>query len=315
MLLTAGNDSIQIDPSKGGRVVGFVVSGLDLIVGEDPDALDWGCYPMVPWAGRIRNGHFAWGDVDVTLPIRMPPHAIHGTVFDRSWQESGPQQLESTLGDQWPWQATVRSRFSMEPECFHWEITVSSEDKLMPVVLGWHPWFRKRLADGSHTTLHFNADEMYLRGADGIPSGAKSSPSKGPWDDCFTGVSVPPQIRWSNGLCLEVSTRSCTLRLLGGLRRTRPCPLRRASIRPARWLQPRPLRGRTARFSAHPHDDMAVVAGMTGPACHDGTLNPTPCSKSLRSYLPNRRRSAQVGSNCERGRRGCSGKHTPPLWV
>ena len=206
MLLTSGNDSIQIDPSKGGRVVSCVVSGLDLIVGEEPDALDWGCYPMVPWAGRVRNGHFAWGDVDVTLPIRMPPHAIHGTVFDRPWQESGAQELKCTLGDPWPWQATVRSQFSMEPECFHWEITVFSEDKPMPVVLGWHPWFRKRLADKSHATLHFSADEMYLRGADGIPSGAKSSPSKSPWDDCFTGVSVPPQIRWSNGLCLEVSS-------------------------------------------------------------------------------------------------------------
>ena len=312
MLLTAGNDSIQIDPSKGGRVVGFVVSGLDLIVGEDPDALDWGCYPMVPWAGRIRNGHFAWGDVDVTLPIRMPPHAIHGTVFDRSWQESGPQQLESTLGDQWPWQATVRSRFSMEPECFHWEITVSSEDKLMPVVLGWHPWFRKRLADGSHTTLHFNADEMYLRGRRRHPFRREKLSLQGSMGRLLywgLGTSPDSMVEWLMSRGVE------HLRLLGGLRRTRPCPLRRASIRPARWLQPRPLRGRTARFSAHPHDDMAVVAGMTGPACHDGTLNPTPCSKSLRSYLPNRRRSAQVGSNCERGRRGCSGKHTPPLWV
>ena len=184
----------------------FVVSGLDVIVGEDPDTLAWGCYPMVPWAGRIRNGRFAWGELDVMLPVRMPPHAIHGTVFDRPWDEREPRRLESTLGDEWPWRGKVDSRFWMEPGCFRWELAVSSQEKPMPVVLGWHPWFRKRLADGSHAALRFNADEMYLRDEDGIPSGMRRPPSKGPWDDCFTGVSLAPRIRWSNGLLLEVSS-------------------------------------------------------------------------------------------------------------
>ena len=208
MLLTAGNDAIRIDPSRGGRIVGFVAAGWDVLVAEEPDTLAWGCYAMVPWAGRIRNGRFTWEGRGVQLPLRMPPHAIHGTVFDRPWQESGPQELACALGEPWPWRGSVRSRFSMEPGVFRWELTVSAEEEPMPVVLGWHPWFRKRLADGSRASLAFEADAMYRRDATGIPSGARSAPSEGPWDDCFTGAAVAPRIRWSNGLRLEVAS-SC----------------------------------------------------------------------------------------------------------
>lgn len=206
MLLTAGNDSIRIDPSQGGRVAAFTISGLDVIVTEVPETLLWGCYPMVPWAGRIRQGQFAWQDLPIRLPIRMPPHAIHGTVLDRTWRATEARRLESPLGNEWPWRGTVKSDFQMTEGQFHWELTVSSEEQPMPAMLGWHPWFRKRLADGSHATLAFRADEMYVRDAAGIPSGVRSSPSAGPWDDCFTGVHAAPRIRWSNGLNLEVSS-------------------------------------------------------------------------------------------------------------
>ena len=108
MLLTAGNDSIRIAPSEGGRLASFTLSGLDVIVPENPEPLDWGCYPMAPWAGRIRNGRFTWEGRGVQLPLRMPPHAIHGTVFDRPWQESGPQELACALGEPWPWRRNRR---------------------------------------------------------------------------------------------------------------------------------------------------------------------------------------------------------------
>jgi len=206
MLLTAGNDSIRIDLSQGGRVTALSVSGLDVIVSEDPEPLAWGCYPMVPWAGRVREGQFTWENLSVQLPVRMPPHAIHGTVLDRAWHQTEARRLESLLGDEWPWRGTARSDFQMTEGRFHWKLTVSSEEQAMPAMLGWHPWFLKQLADGSRAALAFRADAMYRRDAVGIPTGTRKSPSPGPWDDCFTGVHEAPRIRWSNGLILEVSS-------------------------------------------------------------------------------------------------------------
>ena len=185
----------------------FAVSDLDLIVSEDPDSLNWGCYPMVPWAGRVRDGQFPWKNRSVQLPVRVPPHAIHGTVLDRAWRATaGGSGLEVSLGHEWPWGGTVRSEFRMTEGRFDWELTVSADEQPMPSMLGWHPWFRKRLADGSRAILEFQADSMYPRDASGIPTGARNRPPPGPWDDCFAGVDTPPRIRWSNGLVLEVSS-------------------------------------------------------------------------------------------------------------
>lgn len=204
MLLKAGNDRIRIEPSCGGRVASLVISGLELLVGEAPDPLAWGCYPMVPWAGRVRDGQFTWRDVPVKLPVRMPPHAIHGTVFDRPWRRAGGHRLEVDLGDEWPWQGTANSEFEMGEGWFQWKVKVFSRESVMPAMVGWHPWFKRQLADGSCATLAFHAEEMYRRDPEGIPSGIRVRPSSGPWDDCFTGVDFPPRIRWSNGLNLEV---------------------------------------------------------------------------------------------------------------
>ena len=207
MLLTAANASIRIDPARGGRVSAFTIAGLDLVVSEAPDPLEWGCYPMVPWAGRVREGRFSWKNRSFQLPLRRPPHAIHGTVLDRSWHAlPESQSLEVSLGDEWPWSATARSEFSMTEGRFDWKLTVSAKERPMPAMLGWHPWFRKHLADGSHSTLEFDADSMYVRDAAGIPTGARSSPPPGPWDDCFAGLHSPPRISWSNGMVLEVSS-------------------------------------------------------------------------------------------------------------
>ena len=51
----------------------------------------------------------------------------------------------------------------------------------MPAALGWHPWFRRHLAqsrDGTPTTsaeveLVVDALAMFERGADGLPTGAR----------------------------------------------------------------------------------------------------------------------------------------------
>ena len=75
-----------IDPENGGRLASLQIGGVEVLVHHGTSEFDWGCYPMVPWAGRVREGRFEWAGEVHSLPINMPPHAIHGTVFNRPWK-------------------------------------------------------------------------------------------------------------------------------------------------------------------------------------------------------------------------------------
>src|SRR5207244_13406414 len=81
----------RIDPADGGRIVSLVVAGVERILpkararAREP-ALYWGCYPMVPWPGRLANGRIATQDGEVRLEPNLPPSAIHGLGFDKSWE-------------------------------------------------------------------------------------------------------------------------------------------------------------------------------------------------------------------------------------
>ena len=91
--LQAGPAHCSLSPEHGGRVASLAVYGVQLLVqppddaynADDLDPMTWGCYPMAPWAGRIRNGTFTFDGVTHQLPINLAPHAIHGTVFTRVW--------------------------------------------------------------------------------------------------------------------------------------------------------------------------------------------------------------------------------------
>lgn len=76
--LTAGDAEVTVQPGNGGRVGGLRIGGVELLrQGER-----FGCFPMVPWCGRIRDGRFLDGAVVRQMPLNAPPHAIHGTARD-----------------------------------------------------------------------------------------------------------------------------------------------------------------------------------------------------------------------------------------
>src|SRR5438094_9634206 len=89
--LSAGGVVAQIDPADGGRIVSLVIGGIERILpkararAREP-ALYWGCYPMVPWAGRLANGRIPTQGGEVRLELNLPPSAIHGLGFDKSWE-------------------------------------------------------------------------------------------------------------------------------------------------------------------------------------------------------------------------------------
>ena len=207
MKLSTERVEVFIDVLNGGRIASFKLDGHELLVTAASRADEWGCYPMAPWAGRIRNGRFNWQSHPIQLPLRLPP-ALHGTVLDTPWQRIDENCIETDLGPSWPWGGRIRSVFRLDERALTWAMTVSASSADMPVTLGWHPWFLRRLESGSVGQLSFQARQMYERGSDGIVTGQRIPPSDGPWDDCFYDVIHPVRMTWCNGLALTIES-SC----------------------------------------------------------------------------------------------------------
>jgi len=207
LVLDAPGVRAVVLPADGGRLGSLVIDGRELLVTRNPDGpITWGSYPMAPWAGRIRHGELGFRGATYRLHLGMPPHAIHGVVFDRPWDVTGPATIAIDLDGRWPFRGRVTQRFSLDADGFEVSMTLEA-DEPMPAVLGWHPWFRRVLAEGDPAAvLAFRADAMLVRDAEGIPTGDQVSPPPGPWDDAFTGIRERPVIEWPGRLRLEISS-------------------------------------------------------------------------------------------------------------
>jgi aldose 1-epimerase len=208
LVLHSGGATLTIDATLGARLSSLVIGDHEVLVTEGAGPIWWGCYSMVPFAGRIRDGRFTFAGRIHQLERNLPPHAIHGTVFDRPWrvQSRDPDRATLTvdLGPGWPFAGRVTHSIWLRPGGLDATLTLEA-DEPMPAWLGWHPWFRRRLGD-TRVELDVDAASMYVRGADGLPTGARARPGPRPWDDAFTGLRAAPRLRWPGVLELEMTS-------------------------------------------------------------------------------------------------------------
>ena len=206
VVLESGDARLTIDAAAGGRFASLVIAGYELLVTEGDGPVWWGCYPMAPFAGRVRDGRFVFRGRRYDLPLTMPPNAIHGTVLDRSWEVvavTGERaELTTDLGPDWPFRGRVVQTVALLPGGLEAMLEIQARDA-MPVVLGWHPWFRRSVS-GADARLEFEANGMYIRGPDGLPTGAVRPPTPRPWDDAFTDVVLPPRLTWPGVVALDL---------------------------------------------------------------------------------------------------------------
>lgn len=206
--LAAGDATLVVSPADGGRIASLSVGDRELVARVDHGPIWWGSFPMAPFAGRIRDGRFTFEGATWQLPLTMPPHAIHGIVHDRPWTIIDGATIEVRLGDPWPFAGTVRQRFVLEPARMQVTMELIAGER-MPASIGWHPWFPRRYRPGDDdVALSFEADAMFERGADGLPTGRLVPPKPRPWDDCFTAVRRDPMLRWPDGFELAIAS-SC----------------------------------------------------------------------------------------------------------
>lgn len=213
--LSAGSTSLRVDRSKGGRIASLMVAGHELLVPRGPgraaDPLLWGCYPMVPFAGRIRGGRFRWGGKLHELTPNHAGHAMHGTMFDERWlidrAEDGYLRLKGRLGPRWPFLGWAVHEMSLQPDHLDLRLEVHSGGTAFPATAGWHPWFQRRLEIGGSLVVDLDAARWYPRGTDGLPLGSvEPPPPHGPWDDCFTAITWPITLTWPGALELKMTS-------------------------------------------------------------------------------------------------------------
>lgn len=185
---------VRVHPHEGGRVAQIEADGVAVLLGPgdglpDPsDPLAWGCYPMIPWCGRIRRGHFTLDGVDHQLPINFETHSIHGVGCRSSWavteQTDTSVRLELRMPEDetWPFGGIARQTISIDGARLRLEMSATALDRAMPAALGWHPWFRKPVA------VDFRPSAMYRRDDEWITVDELVAVPDAPFDDCFVNT-------------------------------------------------------------------------------------------------------------------------------
>ncbi|MFG2890499.1 aldose 1-epimerase [Streptomyces sp. NPDC048248] len=235
--LAAGDTELTVHPDNGCRIASLRVGGTELL----RQGAKYGCFPMVPWCGRLDHGQFRSGvsvggpgqrhGVLHQMPINAAPHAIHGTGRNLRWRTARVTATTAAftydLADPaapWPYPGKVTQLVELAEDGKSLTLTMGIEatDDSFPAQAGWHPWFVRHLggpeggAPGEasqggdvEVQLNFTAEWQEERGEDHLPTGGRLSPQPGPWDDCFgmpQGVDVT--LTWPGRLELKVASRA-----------------------------------------------------------------------------------------------------------
>lgn len=154
--LTAGNLRLELSPSVGGAISAFEwtgAGGLRPILRKChtplEKVLDAGCFPLVPYVNRIRDGSFSFRGRTVRLEPNMPgdPSPLHGQGWLGTWMIESVSSSSAALAchhdaGEWPWSYDARQEFSLDDGGFSVRLTCrNTSADAMPCGLGEHPYF------------------------------------------------------------------------------------------------------------------------------------------------------------------------------
>ncbi|MFF8373645.1 aldose 1-epimerase [Streptomyces lydicus] len=213
--LAAGAAEVTVQPDNGCRIGSLRVAGTELL----RQGAKYGCFPMVPWCGRIDHGQFRNGGRLHRMPVNAAPHAIHGTGRNLAWRTARTSATQAAftydLSDPaapWPYPGRVTQLVELAEDGGSLTLTMGVEAAAdsFPAQAGWHPWFRRNpFGDGADVRLDFAPEWQEERGDDHLPTGRRMLPKPGPWDDCF-GMpgGVDATLTWPGRLELRVTSRA-----------------------------------------------------------------------------------------------------------
>lgn len=207
--IARGALTVDIAPAAGGRIEQIHCAGIDWLQGHDArhaGMIAWGCYPMLPWAGRLRHGRFSSDGEEYRLPLNLGAHAIHGVGFALPWQVERHMascvelSLHLPHDERWPFGGSAHQRIEIGDSHLRLELSVTAGARPMPAELGWHPWLRKPV------TVEFAPTRAYPRDGEGIATLPLVDPPPPPWDDCFIFPAESRIVLRRHGRTLRLSS-------------------------------------------------------------------------------------------------------------
>lgn len=150
--LAAGELRLELLPSLGGAVARFDLGDRALFRPAPKgvtDVGDTGCWPLVPFVNRVRDGRFSFRGREVQLSPNLPPqkHPLHGQGWRGCWRVESASPTAAQLAfdhppGEWPWAYTARQAFRLDASGLGITLDCTNEaDTAMPCGLGLHPWF------------------------------------------------------------------------------------------------------------------------------------------------------------------------------
>ena len=154
--LIAGALVCEILPQAGGSIARLDWTGggapLPLLRGTDDDhanALDCGCFPLVPYCNRIRGGTFRFDGRTVRLAPNMPPDPspLHGQGWLAAWDVAARDEAALSLtyrheAGEWPWTYAARQDLRLDAQGLSITLACRNLDRRpMPCGLGLHPYY------------------------------------------------------------------------------------------------------------------------------------------------------------------------------
>lgn len=199
--LRCGALTATLAPAAGGRITRLSSAGasagevIDWLVplGDDVraagfDSTQWpkaGCYPLVPFSNRIRDGRLAGPHGPAQLPLHPgEQHALHGVAQQRPWQLAQHDAGRATMsyvhvpGEHgWPWAFRAEQLVELDAAGISLSLRVTNEDKEpMPCGCGFHPYFPARFAH----SLQFEAHAVWPADSEFLAS--TPAPTAAPYD-------------------------------------------------------------------------------------------------------------------------------------
>jgi len=175
--LKSGGAVCDLLPEVGGAVGRFAIDGHDILrptrAGETA-VRQTGCFPLVPFFGRIRNGLVDFRGEHLALPPDpgFEPNAIHGHGWRKPWrvEESGADAATLAYehrADAWPWDYAAQQRLELTPESLRVTLTLTNRSvRTMPYSIGFHPYFPR----AGETVLRADVAGIWLADAEITPT-------------------------------------------------------------------------------------------------------------------------------------------------
>lgn len=148
--LSIGTSVARVD-RIGAYVDSLQISGRQIIM-PSPDGREThgGCAVLIPYANRVRNAVYVWGDKTYILPRNDGLNSIHGLVRHEKWsyenEETNPANITELKFElrsaSYPSPIAIKNRYELGRDFFDVDCTVTnSGDSSCPLLIGFHPYF------------------------------------------------------------------------------------------------------------------------------------------------------------------------------